>query len=81
VTGAHLAAELGALPGVQEVRGGGLFLGAVLDRPAGPVASACLDAGLVVITAGEHVLRLAPPLIASTADVDSAVEILTEALQ
>ena len=35
-TGALLADGLRALPAVQEVRGAGLLLGAVLDRPAAP---------------------------------------------
>ena len=37
--GAALAAGLAALPGVLEVRGRGLMLGAELDRPAGPVVA------------------------------------------
>jgi acetylornithine/N-succinyldiaminopimelate aminotransferase len=78
--GAQLAAGLGVLPGVEEVRGRGLLLGAVLDRPAAPVASACLDAGLVVITAGERVLRLAPPLTVGPQEAAHALEILTEVL-
>ena len=44
--GEKLAAGLAALPGVLEVRGRGLMLGAELDRPAGPVAAACLDGRL-----------------------------------
>ena len=43
--GAALAAGLAALPGVVEVRGRGLMLGAELDRPAGPVVAAALEAG------------------------------------
>jgi acetylornithine/N-succinyldiaminopimelate aminotransferase len=74
--GARLAAGLAGLSGVELVRGSGLLVGAVLDRPAAPVASACLDAGLVVITAGERVLRLAPPLVVGPEEVDRAVEIV-----
>jgi len=78
--GARLAAGLATLPGVVEVRGAGLLLGAVLDRPAQPVVDAALEAGLVCLVAGPDVLRLAPPLVAGADDVDLALSILTEVL-
>lgn len=78
--GDRLVAGLAALPAVQEARGLGLLLGCELDRPAGPVASACLDAGLVVGTAGTDVLRLTPPLVAGEAEVDQALEIIAGVL-
>ena len=45
-----------------EVRGLGLLLAVELDRPAAPVVEAALAHGLVIGSAGEHVLRLTPPL-------------------
>jgi 4-aminobutyrate aminotransferase-like enzyme len=78
--GARLVAGLAALPAVHEVRGAGLLVGCDLDRPAGPVAAACLRAGLVVGTAGENVLRLTPPLIVGEPEVDQALAILAEVL-
>ena len=78
--GARLTAGLAALPGVLEVRGLGLLVGCELDRPAGPLAAACLERGLVVGTAGERVLRLTPPLVATAKDVDLALATLAEAL-
>jgi acetylornithine/succinyldiaminopimelate/putrescine aminotransferase len=68
------------LPGVLEVRGRGLMLGAELDRPAGPVAAACLAAGLLVGTAGDTVLRLTPPLTISGGEVEHALALLEEVL-
>jgi predicted acetylornithine/succinylornithine family transaminase len=79
--GARLADGLASLPAVSEVRGAGLLLGCELDRPAAGVMSACLDAGLVVGSAGENVLRLTPPLVICDDDVDIAVQILSEVLQ
>ena len=79
-TGAQLAAGLAALPGVTEVRGRGLMLGAELDRPAGPVVAAALDAGLLVGTAGETVLRLTPPLTITGDEVAAGLSLLEEVL-
>jgi acetylornithine/N-succinyldiaminopimelate aminotransferase len=78
--GAALAAGLAALPAVREVRGLGLLLGAELDRPAGDVAGACAERGLLVGTAGADVLRLTPPLIVTTAEIDQALHVLEEVL-
>ena len=78
--GELLSAGLAALPAVREVRGAGLLLGCELDRSAGTVMAACLEAGLVVGTAGEQVLRLTPPLVVTETEVDRALEILAEVL-
>jgi acetylornithine/N-succinyldiaminopimelate aminotransferase len=78
--GERLRAGLAALPSVLEVRGAGLLLGAELAQPAAGVVAAALERGLVVLTAGEHVLRLAPPLVARADDVDRALALLEEVL-
>jgi acetylornithine/N-succinyldiaminopimelate aminotransferase len=79
--GVRLLAGLAGLPGVVEARGRGLLAGAELDRPTQPVVDAALDAGLVCLTSGPSVLRLAPPLVVGPEHVDHALEILTEVLQ
>jgi acetylornithine/N-succinyldiaminopimelate aminotransferase len=78
--GAELAAGLAGLPGVVEVRGRGLMLGAELDRPAGPVVAAALEAGLLVGTAGDTVLRLTPPLTISAWEIATGLTKLEEVL-
>ena len=78
--GAQLAAGLAALPGVVEVRGAGLLLGAELDRPAAPVVSASREVGLVVLSAGDRVIRLAPPLTVGPGEVAHALCVLEEVL-
>lgn len=78
--GARLAAGLATLPGVVEVRGRGLMLGAELDRPAGPVVADCLASGLVVGTAGDTVLRLTPPLTITGEELDLGLALLEEVL-
>ena len=78
--GTVLAAGLAPLPGVVEVRGRGLMLGAERDRPAGPVVAAALEAGLLVGSAGETVLRLTPPLTITGAEVEAGLTLLEDVL-
>jgi acetylornithine/N-succinyldiaminopimelate aminotransferase len=66
--------------GITEVRGRGLLIGVALDRPVAPIVDACRDAGLLVLSAGERVLRLAPPLIVEGRDCDEALAIIGQAL-
>jgi acetylornithine/N-succinyldiaminopimelate aminotransferase len=78
--GAALVSGLAALPGVREVRGRGLLLGAVVDGRAGEVVAAARERGLLVLTAGDDVVRLAPPLTITKSDVEEALSILDAAL-
>ena len=83
--GAFLMAELERIgrkyPCVKGVRGRGLMIGVVLDRPAGPLSAACLKQQLVTLTAGENVLRLLPPLVITRAEAEEAVRRIDAALQ
>jgi acetylornithine aminotransferase len=76
--GARLQAGLATLPHVVDVRGSGLLVGAELDVPAQPFVDAALDAGLVALTSGPNVLRLAPPLVVTSDEIDDALAVLTE---
>jgi predicted acetylornithine/succinylornithine family transaminase len=78
--GARLVDGLRGLPHVVEARGAGLLVGAELDTPAQPFVDAALDAGLVCLTSGARVLRLAPPLVVGAPEIDHALETLTEVL-
>jgi len=82
-TGAYLAQRLEALAGVASVRGKGLLLAAVLEPglDANEVARSALRLGLVLNAPVPGVLRLAPPLTVSTAEVDQAVGMLGAALE
>jgi acetylornithine aminotransferase/acetylornithine/N-succinyldiaminopimelate aminotransferase len=70
-----------AYPVVKAVRGKGLILGIEVAVPARGIVSACMERGLLVLTAGDNVVRLVPPLILTEADVDQAVSILEAALK
>ena len=83
--GTHLMQRLRALaatvPAIKEVRGKGCLIGIDLDRPAGQVVDACRDRGLLVLTAGERILRMTPPLIVDENDADRAVAIVGDVLK
>jgi acetylornithine aminotransferase len=55
--------ELEKVDGFVEMRGKGLMMGIMLDRPCGALVQKALDAGLVLNVTAESVIRLLPPLI------------------
>jgi acetylornithine/N-succinyldiaminopimelate aminotransferase len=66
---------------VKEVRGKGLLVGVDLSPAVATVVSACRERGLLVLTAGDNTLRLAPPLIVDEASLERATEMIEQALQ
>jgi predicted acetylornithine/succinylornithine family transaminase len=62
--------------GVLAVRGLGLMWGIELDRPAGPLVGRALETGLLIVTAGERVIRLVPPLSIEREDLEAGLSIL-----
>jgi 4-aminobutyrate aminotransferase len=67
---------------VQDVRGKGLMIGVEFASPelAEEVQWACFERGLLVLECGAQTVRLCPPLVASAADVDTAVRLFGEAV-
>ncbi len=66
---------------IVEVRGRGLMTGVTLARPiAAEVASHALTCGVVMLTVGDSILRLLPPLVCSAAEVDTLLVTLSAAL-
>ena len=63
------------------VRGTGLLLGLETSRPAGAVVADCFEAGVLVTSAGDRVLRLTPPLTVTLDEVAHAVSILQEVVE
>jgi len=75
--GSELVAGLGGLP-VTNVRGRGLLVGFETATPAGDVVEAARNEGLLVLTAGENVVRMAPPLTVSEDEVAAALVVLAQ---
>ncbi len=94
VVGAHMLAGARALmdrhPLIGDVRGRGLMIGIELvrDRETKERATTerdrlvreCFNRGLLVLGAGPNAIRLSPPLVLTTAQADTALRILDEAL-
>ena len=61
---------------VEGRRGMGLMQGLVVSVPVGDIVRKALDAGLVVLSAGQNVVRFLPPLIIDEKNIDEMAEIL-----
>jgi acetylornithine/succinyldiaminopimelate/putrescine aminotransferase len=57
-----------------------LMWGVELTEPAAPFVTAARERGLLVATAGPTVLRLVPPLVITTDDLERGVAILEAVL-
>ena len=82
--GAYMMEQLTVIgkkyPFVQGVRGRGLMIGLALDCEAAPVQKLIQKRNLLVLTAGESVVRFVPPLNVKKCDIDRALAIVDEAL-
>ena len=81
--GEHLKAQLKRLqsrhPLIREVRGEGLMWGLELDRPAAPIVDAAIQQGLLVNRTADTVVRLLPPYVITTEEIDEAMGLLDAA--
>jgi len=66
---------------VKEIRGRGLLAGLDLVPPVGDAVAACRERGLLVLTAGDNTLRLAPALVVSEKEIAEACGIIDVALK
>lgn len=68
-------------PIVKDVRGAGLMMGLVTKIPPDEVKHAALDRGLLVLTAGEDVVRLLPPLVITEGEIGEGLGLLRASLE
>lgn len=82
--GEYFREKLSELPHVENVRGMGLMIGADVDKDwgktAGNVASACIEAGLLILTA-HSALRFLPPLVITKEEIDEGLARLKTVLE
>lgn len=81
-TGAYLLARLGEIesPLIREIRGLGLMVGIEIKHKVAPYLRALTERGILAQPAGLTVIRLLPPLVITTEQVDSVVAGLAEVL-
>ena len=65
---------------IVEVRGKGLMIGVEIKGKSADVEKAAAANGLLVLTAGEHVVRLLPPLVISMDEINKGLEVLKACL-
>ncbi len=58
---------------IKKVRGKGLFIGLVLDRPARPYCEALMAEGMLCKETHENVIRFAPPLVITKKELNMAL--------
>ncbi|MER2006244.1 MAG: acetylornithine transaminase [Psychrobacillus sp.] len=63
-----------------KIVGAGLLLGLVCEDEAAPYITKAEQAGLLLVGAGQNVIRLLPPLTVTRDEIDQAVEILSTIL-
>lgn len=62
---------------IKTVRGMGLMLGIVVEKEErAELVNACMDKGLLVLTAGEDTIRLLPPLTITKEEIDSGLSVM-----
>jgi len=65
---------------VRAIRGIGFMWGIDVGEPAGEVVARARDAGLLVLTAGDHTVRLLPPLVMTRDDLARGLAILEQVI-
>ncbi|NUO63769.1 MAG: acetylornithine transaminase [Gemmatimonadaceae bacterium] len=79
--GNQLASLAQRLPTVRAARGIGYMWGIDVTMPAGQIVTAAMEAGLLVCSAGEHTVRLLPPLVATREELAEGLGILEDVLR
>ncbi|MGO9620444.1 MAG: acetylornithine transaminase [Desulfobaccales bacterium] len=67
-------------PVIRQVRGLGLMWGLELAREGTPLVAACRERGVLVNCTQGNVIRLLPPLIVTTDELNRGLQVLEEAL-
>ena len=63
---------------ITDVRGKGLLIGLEVSYANGEIVKKAMEKGLVLLTAGSNVVRMAPPLVIEKEQIDECLQILDE---
>lgn len=73
--------NIAPINGVKEIRQKGLMIGIEHEKAVGPFVKTLIENGVLVLNAGENVLRLLPPLTVSNEELKEAVEAIKQTLE
>src|SRR5690625_2562614 len=76
-----LSTHIAPLESVTDIRQKGLMVGIEINANALSIVKELLKNGLIVLAAGENVVRLLPPLTISKTDIDQAVALMKDVLK
>ena len=83
-TGAWLGEQLQQMAGrtraIRDVRGAGFMWGVDVHETAGAIVARAFEKGLLLVTAGDHTLRLLPPLVMTQAQLAEGLAIMESAI-
>lgn len=65
---------------IKNIRGKGLLIGIEVSCSNSEIVTKAMEKGLVLLTAGSNVVRIAPPLIIKKEQIDTCITILDEVL-
>lgn len=65
---------------IETRRGAGLMQGLVCNKPVGEIINKALDNGLILINAGQNIIRFVPALVITRENVDEMISILRKCL-
>ncbi|MGI8617899.1 MAG: aminotransferase class III-fold pyridoxal phosphate-dependent enzyme, partial [Gemmatimonadaceae bacterium] len=74
--GERLADLAVGTPRIRAIRGVGYMWGIDVVEPAANTVARALDAGLLILSAGDYTLRLLPPLIAGRSELEAGLAML-----
>ncbi len=82
--GEWIGSELGAISErtgrVRAIRGVGFMWGLDVGESAGDVVARAREAGLLILSAGDHTLRLLPPLVTTREDLARGLSLLEQVI-
>lgn len=83
-TGAWLGEQLQQMAGrtraIRDVRGTGFMWGVDVHETAGNIVARAFEQGLLMVTAGDHTLRLLPPLVMTREQLSEGLAIMESAI-
>lgn len=76
----QLQQKIKPLKGIKTIRGKGFMIGIECDEEVMPLVQTLIDKGILTLNAGDHVVRLLPPITVTKEEIDHFVTTFTNVL-